>query len=166
MKSWLSFLALSTALAFSSCATFDQTQLAQMRSCGVPPPLVDKLAHGRSITPPEVVVLTRHGVPEPTLISYIHDTGLNYVFTRSDARYLHHARVGDAVIDALASESGDFASDYAVAPRRYSVGVGYRGGSHRVYREPYGGWDGPNSPYYGWGGPYDNGWNGASGQYW
>src|SRR6202000_539931 len=46
-------------VTLSACATFDQSQLTQIRSQGVPPEIVSRLSHNRPLPPPEGILVSR-----------------------------------------------------------------------------------------------------------
>lgn len=90
------FLLLAAAVALGSCANLSNSDLARMRSRGIPPALVQKLEHGRPLAPEEVATLSRRGVPAETLVRHIHRTGASYLLAPGDARQSAPKRSGAA----------------------------------------------------------------------
>ncbi|MEI9893248.1 MAG: hypothetical protein WDN28_04920 [Chthoniobacter sp.] len=120
----------------TGCATFTPAELGQIRQRGVSPVVVGKIEQGRVLTPPDVIELTRRGVPDSFILRQIEDAGVDYILNRDDVKKLQAAHVSRPVMDALFAASDDFASRYG-PPGRARV---Y--GSFAPY--PYGG-----GPYYG-----------------
>jgi hypothetical protein len=108
--------------AFSGCATFSTSELGQVRSSGVSPVVVGKFENSRSLTPPDIIQLTKRGVPDDLIVRQIHDAGVDYLLTRNDVKSLEAARVSPPVMDALIQEANDFAASHAPPgpPRSYA----------------------------------------------
>jgi hypothetical protein len=104
---------LSLLVLISGCATFSDSELAQIRQHGVAPAIVGKMEDGRVLTPSEVIELTRRGVPDDFIIRQIDDAGVDYVLNRNDVKKLRSAHVSQPVIDALQAQSDEFASHYS-----------------------------------------------------
>lgn len=138
MKRRLVLLMLAAAL--SGCATFDKSELADVRRHGVSPPVVLKLDRGDALAPADVIELTRRGVAEAWIIRQIEDHGVDSFISRSDVTALRRAGVRPAVIDAMLKASDRFAEEY-----RYSHAY-----SSWYYDDPYYGYYGAYpSPWYG-----------------
>jgi len=135
----------SVALAacFTGCATFSNTEMTQIRQHGVSPAVVGKMETGHTLTPRDVIELTRRGVPDDFIIRQIDDAGVDYILNRDDVKRLQAARVSRPVMDALFAASDDFASQYA---RDRQPGV------YGAYPYPYYGPYGPYPYYYPYGG--------------
>src|SRR5579862_6203313 len=88
------------ATCFTGCATFSDQEIGQMRQRGVSPVVVGKMAEGHVLTPPDIIELTRRGVPDDFIIRQIDDAGVDYVLSRSDFKRLQEARVSRPVMDA------------------------------------------------------------------
>lgn len=86
--------------------------MAQIQSRGVPPALLERVQHSRPLTAQEVIVLSRHGVPEAYLLRYLHRNGVNYLVTPAEMKAMRGAGVTVAVCDAFYAEGADFASGY------------------------------------------------------
>ena len=129
---------------FTGCATFNKTELGQIRQRGVAPAVVGKMSDGQVLTPSDVIELTRRGVPDSFILRQIDDAGVDYVLNRNDIKRLQAARVSRAVMDALIAGSDDFARHYGPSTRaRVYAGDPY----DDYYFGPY-----FSGPYYG--GPY------------
>lgn len=139
-------LLLSCAV-LAGCASFDRQELAQLRSRGVPPPIMAKLAQDRPLAPADVISLNRHGMPVDKVVWYIHRNGIDYALTHADAVRMRSAGVNVRVIDALAEESKTFEGDYGGRPGvvvgvsgydPYGYGYGYEGYGRYGYGPGYG----------------------------
>jgi hypothetical protein len=119
----------------TSCATFTRTELQALGQRGVPAPLVARLDQRRPLTPPELVDLTRSGVPDRYLVRHLEDRGVDYVVTRPDVMRLRKAGASALVVDTLLRESDRFAAGYSVRESVYLHDTGY-------YDDPWydGGW--------------------------
>jgi len=96
-----SFLLLILVLFVAGCATYNESELAQIRHRGVPPPLLEKLEHRRSLFPEDLITLHRLRVPDQLVIRHLDKVGIDYVITRTDVARLRKAEVRPAVIGAL-----------------------------------------------------------------
>jgi hypothetical protein len=133
--------------AFAGCATFSDSELGQIRHSGVSPVVVGKFEQGRVLTPPDIIELTRRGVPDDLIVRQIEDANVDYVLTRNDIKQLETAHVSRQVMDALISASNDFASSHA-PPGPPHTDVVFAGYPAYPYYDYYGGY-----PYY-YGYPY------------
>jgi hypothetical protein len=122
---------------FAGCSTFNQAELTQIQSRGVPPALVVKMQHNRPLTPPEVISLSRHGVPEAWLVRYVHANGVNYLITPVDMKAMRQAGVSTPVRDAVFAEGAVFAGTYTTPPRRFHYGMAF-GDPYMDYPDYYG----------------------------
>lgn len=97
-----------------------------MRDGGVPPAIVAKMEHGDALTPRELVMLTRRGVPDSYALRHLEESGADYLVTRSDALIMRRGGVSARVIDAVLAASDRFAGEYhEPGPAAVSVGVGW-----------------------------------------
>jgi hypothetical protein len=131
------------AAAFSGCASFDKSELAQVRQRGVSADVARKLDRGEPVTPADVIELTRRGVPDAWITRQIEDHDVDSVITRSDIVALRRAGVRSAVVEAMSKASDRFAGG------RYYAGS----------------WDSwyYDDPYMGFYDPYPVHWYGAAG---
>ena len=132
------------AAALSGCASFDQTELNQVRGRGVSPAVVDKLDRGHAVAPADVIELTRRGVRDEWIIRQIEDHGVDSFISRSDVTAMRRAGVRPAVIDALLDASHRFAENYLYRDSAYF-------GSYY------------DDPFFGYYGPYPGYWDGGFG---
>jgi hypothetical protein len=109
-------LPMAIALVLSGCATFSRKEIAFVQSRGVPPQIVSRLERVKPLTPADIILLTRRGVPDHYIARHIDAAGVNYLVTRNDAITMRRAGVSAAVIDRLLVESDDFARRYAEPP--------------------------------------------------
>lgn len=112
------------AIALSGCATFEPSELAQMRGRGVSPRVMSKLDDGRPIAPADVIELTRRGIADTWIIRQIEDHGVDSMITRSDVTALRRAGARPAVIDAMLRASDAFERDFR-SPDYWSAGWYY-----------------------------------------
>ena len=127
-------LCVIAALLFVGCATFDRREMALIRQSGAPRNVVQKIERGDSISPSDIIALSRSGVPDSLIIRYLEDDGVDYLVTRADVLSMRRAGVRAQVIDTLVTEGDRFARDY---------GAGYDvswGGSVVYGPDPYFGW--------------------------
>jgi hypothetical protein len=104
------FTSLLLATGLVGCATFSDQEIGQMRHRGVSSAVIGKMQEGHVLTPPDIVELTRRGVPDELIIRQIDDAGVDYMLTRNDFKDLQRAHVSRAVVDAVVAASEDFAS--------------------------------------------------------
>ncbi|HEX8313318.1 MAG TPA: hypothetical protein VF614_18475 [Chthoniobacteraceae bacterium] len=114
-------------IVLTSCATFTRTELQTLGQRGVPAQLVARLDERRPLTPPELVDLTRGGVPDRYIARHLEGRGVDYVVTRPDIVRLRKAGVRALVVDTLLRESDRFAAGYATRESVYYHGNGYEG---------------------------------------
>jgi hypothetical protein len=120
------FAILSLAAVFAGCSTFNQAELMQIQSRGVRPELVTRLQHNRPLTPPEVITLSRRGVPDPWILRYLHANGVDILVTPADMRAMRRAGVSVPVCDAVYAESAIFAGLYTAGPpSRFHYGMAH-----------------------------------------
>ena len=129
-----STLCIIAALLFAGCKTFDRREMALIRESGAPRDVGEKIERGDSITPSEIIALSRSGVPDSLIIRYLEDDGVDYLVTRADVLSMRRAGVRARVIDVLVIEGDRFARDYGAA--NYDVSWG----GSVVYGDPYLGW--------------------------
>jgi hypothetical protein len=111
MKS--SVLALGLVIiAVAGCATFDAGEMNAIRARGVPPAIVAKLERHRPLTPPEIIILSRRGVPNSYIERHLAVAGADYLVTRDDILRMRQSGVDAQVIDALLVECDRFARGY------------------------------------------------------
>jgi hypothetical protein len=106
----------------AGCSTFTDAELAYLQSRNVPPPVLRKLERGDSLTPPEIVSLSKRGVPDRFTIRHLEDNGVDYLVTRNDIVRMRNSGVSAVVIDVLLAECDSFARDYAASPVDVDVG--------------------------------------------
>jgi hypothetical protein len=128
-----SFALLLLSVALSGCATFEPTELSQIRSRGVAPQTVDKLDRGRALGPADVAELTRRGVPDRLIIRQIEDHGVDSLISRSDVASLRRTGVHSPVIEAMLRASDEFEGDHR-GPRVTYAGAYY---GPAYYGDPY-----------------------------
>ncbi|MGB8167483.1 MAG: hypothetical protein WCF18_08320 [Chthoniobacteraceae bacterium] len=138
------FIPLIFAAVLSGCASFDQSELAQVRGHGVAPAVVTKLDRGDPVAPADVIELTRRGVRDEWIIRQIEDHGVDSFIARSDVASLRRAGVRPAVIDALLRASDLFSDNY-------------RDRNSAYYGSYY------SDPYFGYYDPYPGYWSGGVG---
>ena len=122
------------AVSLTACSTFDDRELAGLRSQRVSPPVYSKLSRGEPIEPADVIELTRRGVAPSLIVRQIEDHGVASLISRSDVTKLRNAGVSPAVIDAMLRASDEFVRDHAPA-------------SGSVFVDSY-------DPYYGYSDPW------------
>jgi hypothetical protein len=106
------FLCLAAAL-LGGCATFSKSELDQMRSRQVSSNVMTKMESKRVLTPPDVIELSRRGVPERLILRQIHETGVDYLLNQEDVAQMRAAGVGRTLIDAVAVESERYVRGYS-----------------------------------------------------
>jgi hypothetical protein len=110
-------------VGLAACSTFDSREVGYLRSTGLPPQIVRKMERGAPLTPPEVIALARHRVPDSFTLRHLEDAGVNYLVTTSDVVRMRRGGVSARVIDVLLAECDDFASRYGQHPVDVSVGM-------------------------------------------
>ena len=104
-------------IGFAGCATFNQREMAVLRSRGVSGPVLLKLERNYPLTPPEIIGLSQRGVPQSFLERHIEAAGADYLVTREDVVKMRRGGVSARVIDALIEECDEFAWEHS--GRRY-----------------------------------------------
>jgi hypothetical protein len=100
------------AVVLAGCATLPPEDLAAIRQRGVPAPVIAKIQRGKPLTPPEIIGLSRRGVPDYTIKRCIRAGGVDYLVTKYDVIRMRRDRVSAEVIDTLLEECDDFARKY------------------------------------------------------
>lgn len=130
---------LAAAVLLAGCATFTESEVAHFRQRGIPPDLLSKLTHRRSLLPEELIELKRAGVTDEQLLRHLDRAGVGYLVTRSDVLRLRKAGISARVIDALLRESDRLAARLTEPPD-YGYASPYYGFYDPWYPEFYGGW--------------------------
>ena len=75
-----------------------------------------KLERGTPLTPPDIITLSRRGVPDRFVLRHLEDNGVNYLVNRADITRMRKAGVSAAVIDELIEQCERFARLYSEPP--------------------------------------------------
>ncbi len=117
-------LLLSCVTAFTACSTYTDREWAVIRSRGVPAPVLRKLDIGEALLPPDILALSRSGVPDRLIIRQLEKEGVSYLITPADAQHLRSVGVSPRVMDVLVAACEEFARERTPTPVDVSVGVG------------------------------------------
>ncbi len=107
-------LLLLLLVVVSACSTLSKEELAAIRAKRVSPAVMAKLEQGDTLTPPEVIELSRRGVAQEQIARYIRRSGVDFLLAEDESLQMRRAGVSPLVIDAIARESAKFAADRAV----------------------------------------------------
>jgi hypothetical protein len=123
----MSVCALAAALASSGCVSQEQRELrrsylAEFASYGLPRQLMSKIENSDPVSPADVVVLSRRGVPPGLIVSHIRRAPAEYRLGVSDIDALRAQSVSIRVIDAMLA-----ASDVPVPEYHGSISFGVGG---------------------------------------
>src|SRR5689334_1888925 len=110
-------------LSLAGCASVSSREVAEARARGVPAAVVRKLAEKRVITPPEIISLARHGVPDAVIEDHLHSVGVNYVVSPSDVAHMHRGGVSAHVIETVLVECDRFARHRTGVPLDGAYGL-------------------------------------------
>ena len=99
-------------VGLAGCATFTSEEMAAIRARGVAPAVVAKLERDRPLTPPEIIALSRRGVPDALIARHLQSAGVDYLVTRADVTRMWQSGVSARVIDVLLAECDRFARLY------------------------------------------------------
>lgn len=104
------------ACLLAGCATFNEAELADLRSRNLPAPVLAKLERGTELTPPDIITLARRGVPDRYTLRHLEDHGVSYLVNRADITRMRNAGVSARVIDELIVQCERFARRYSEPP--------------------------------------------------
>jgi len=95
------FVVCAFVFALSGCATLNHDDRVILGQHNVSPALYDKMAHDEPLAVPDVIELSRKGLPVPFIIHYLRSTEASHPLTVDDVSRLKQAGVSPDVINYL-----------------------------------------------------------------
>ena len=89
------------AFVLAGCQTLSPRDASTLREHNVPPSLQQKMAHGDSLPPADVVELSRRGVPQGLVVNYLESTGAVYALRTRDILALRRDGVPETILDYM-----------------------------------------------------------------
>ena len=108
----LLLLALLCALPIG-CATYSEAELQQIARLRLPANVEARLHSDEPLQPEDVILLTRHRVPEHLIAGHLDEHEPEYLLGRDDVRRMRSAGVSARIRDIMLRASDDFARDQA-----------------------------------------------------
>jgi len=94
---------LACLLVLSGCATLDQNDRMALARHNASPALTARMAHGEPLAVPDIIELSKKGLPSLFIIRYLRSTETAYPLTVDDVSQLKNAGVSSDVINYLLS---------------------------------------------------------------
>jgi len=100
-------------VALSGCATLKPDERALLLEHNVSPETFDRMRYNEPLTVPDIIELSKRGVPVPFIIHYLRRTETSYPLSPSDITELKNAGVSPDVVNYL------LATPSIYSPQRY-----------------------------------------------
>jgi hypothetical protein len=110
---WSIINVVGLTLVLCGCATLNQGDRMILQQHNVSPALYDRMAHGVPLAVPDMIELTKKGLPASFIIHYLRSTEASYLLTSKDVSELKKGGVSLDVINYL------LATPSIYGPRRY-----------------------------------------------
>ena len=120
---WIRFLPVLFVLILAGCETLDRGDQSILRQHRVSNTVYDKMLHNERLALPDIVELSRKGLPDPFILRYLRSTYAVYQLTTADVSQLTRAGVSRGVIDYLLATPSMYSPQaYPYGPAVYPYG--------------------------------------------
>jgi len=130
-------------VALSGCATLKPDERALLLEHNVSPETFDRMRYNEPLTVPDIIELSKRGVPVPFIIHYLRRTETSYPLSPSDITELKNAGVSPDVVNYLLATPSIYSPQrypYPYYPPPYSYGPYYYDYPPVIVSGPYDRW--------------------------